>query len=84
MSDSFATPWTVAQQAPLPIEFSRRGYWSEVPFPTPGDLPNPGIESMSLAFPALTGRFIITQLPGKPLFNSLQIPQFECSETPEY
>ena len=43
LSDS-ATPWTVAPQAPLPMEFSRQGYWSGLPFPFPGDLPHPGIE----------------------------------------
>ena len=77
-------PGTVALQARLSMEFSSQEYWSGLPCSPAGDLPNPGIESMSLAFPALTGRFIITQLPGKPLFNSLQSPQFECSETPEY
>ena len=53
MSDSFATPWTIACQAPLSMEFPRPEYWSGVPFPTPGDLPNPGIESTSLVSPAL-------------------------------
>ena len=50
----FATPWTVARQAPLSMEFSRQGDWSGLPFPTPGDLPDPEIKPMSLAFPALT------------------------------
>ena len=40
----FATPWTVAYQAPLSMGFSRQEYWSGLPFPSPGDLPNPGIE----------------------------------------
>ena len=40
----FATPWTVAHQAPPSMEFSRQEYWSGLPFPSPGDLPNPGIE----------------------------------------
>ena len=48
-SDSFATPWTVACQAPLPMGFSRQEYWSGLPFPSPGDLPNPGIELVSPA-----------------------------------
>ena len=43
MSDS-AVPWTVACQAPLSVEFSRQEYWSGLPFPSPGNLPNPGIE----------------------------------------
>ena len=45
----FATPWTVAYQAPQSMEFSRQEYWSGLPFPTPGDLPNPGIEPGSPA-----------------------------------
>ena len=40
----FATPWTVAYQAPPSMGFSRQEYWSGLPFPSPGDLPNPGIE----------------------------------------
>ena len=44
----FAAPWTGAQQAPLSMEFSRQEYWSGLPFPTPGDLVNPGIEPGSL------------------------------------
>ena len=53
MSDSFATPWTVALQAPLSMGFSRQEYWSGLPFPSPGDLPHPGIEPVS---PTLAGR----------------------------
>ena len=53
----FATPWTVARQAPLSIGFSRQEYWSGLPCPPPGDLPNPGIEPKSLMSPAFTGRF---------------------------
>ena len=55
MSDSL---WPHGLQAPLSIEFSRQEYWSGLPFPTPGDLPNPGIEPVSPAFPALAGRFL--------------------------
>ncbi|ELR59616.1 hypothetical protein M91_15039, partial [Bos mutus] len=47
-------------QVPMPMEFSRQEYWSGVPFPTPGDLPNPGSEPVSLASPALAGRFFTT------------------------
>ena len=50
----FATPWTVAHQAPLSMEFSRQEYWSGLPFPSPGDLPNPGIEPSSPALRADT------------------------------
>ena len=56
----FVTPWTVACQAPLPMEFSRQEYWSGLPFPCPGDLPNPGIEPMSLVPPALAVGFFTT------------------------
>ena len=63
----FATPWTVAHQAPLSMGFSRQEYWSGVPFPTEGDLPYPGIEStVSLASPALAGGFFTIAPPGKP------------------
>ena len=62
----FATPWTVAHQAPLSMEFSRQEHWSGLPFPPPGDLPDPGIEPTSLLSPALAGRFITTGPPGKP------------------
>ena len=48
----FATPWTVASQAPLSIGFSRQEYWSGLPFPSPGDLPKPGIEPRSPALQA--------------------------------
>ena len=50
----FAAPWTVAYQAPSSMGFSRQEYWRGVPFPSPGDLPDPGIEPAS---PALAGRF---------------------------
>ena len=48
----FVTPWTVAQQAPLSVEFSRQEYWSGLPCPSPGDLPNPGIKPRSPALQA--------------------------------
>ena len=54
------TLWTVAHQAPLSMGFPRQEYWSELPFPSPGDLPDPGIELTSLISPALTGRFFTT------------------------
>ena len=53
--------WTVAQQAPPSVGFSKQEYYSELPFPTPGDLPDPGIEPTSLASPALAGRFFTTR-----------------------
>ena len=57
----FASPWTVALQAPLSMGFSWQEYWSQLSFPSPGDLPNPGIEPTSLMSPALLGRFFITK-----------------------
>ena len=59
------TPWTVAHQVPLSMEFSRQEYWSGLPFLPPGDLPNPRIEPMSPASPALAGGFLTTEPPGK-------------------
>ena len=70
----FTNPWAVAYQAPLCMEFSRQEYWSGWPFPSPGNLPDPVIELMSPVSPALSGRFITTQPPGKPcsaIVNSL-------------
>ena len=60
----FATPWTVAHQAPLSMGFSRQEYWSGLPFPSPGDLPNPGIEPWS---PALQMDSLPSEPPGKPI-----------------
>ena len=51
----FATLWTITHQAPLSMGFSRLEYWSGLPFPSPGDLPNPGIEPISL-IPTCVGR----------------------------
>ena len=62
----FVTPWTAAHQAPLSIESSRQDYRSRLPFPTPGDLPNPGMEPESLVSPVLAGGFFTTVPPGKP------------------
>ena len=50
---ALATPWTVAGQAPLSMGFPRQEYWSGLPFPSPGDLPDPGIKSISPVAPAL-------------------------------
>ena len=56
----FAIPWTVFYQLPLSMGFSRQEYWSGVPFPSPGDLPGPGTEPVSLMPPALASRFFTT------------------------
>ena len=58
----FAIPWTAVYQVPLSMAFSRQEYWSELPFPTPGDLLNPGIKPMFLACPALASRFFTTRV----------------------
>ena len=60
----FGTPYTVAHQAPLSMGFFRQEYWSGLPLPSPGDLPNPGINPVS---PALAGGFFTTEPPGKPI-----------------
>ena len=59
VSNAFLTPWTAALQAPLSVEFSRQEYWSGLPFLSPGNLPDPKIETVS---PALAGRFFSTVL----------------------
>ena len=57
-----ATPWPVARQAPLSMEFPSQEYWSGLPFPTPRDLPDPGVKPESLASPALAGGVFATVL----------------------
>ena len=57
---TLVTPWTVACQVPLSMEFSKQEYWSGLPFPSPGDLPDPGIK------PALAGGFFTTEPTRKP------------------
>ena len=69
MANSFATPWTVAHRAPLSLEFSQQEYWSGLLFPSPGDLPDPRIESMS---PALAGGFFTTGPAGKLLYRYMR------------
>ena len=59
----FETPWTVANQAPLSVRFSRQEYWSGLPFPSLGDLPNPGIKPES---PALQVGSLPSEPPGSP------------------
>ena len=71
----FVTPQAVACQAPLSMGFSRQEYWSRLPIPTPGDLPNPGIKPVSLASPALVDWFFTTAAPEKPEAKS-ELVQF--------
>ena len=66
----FAIPWVGAHQALVSMEFSREEYWGGLPFPTPGELPDPRIEPASLASPAWAGDFfffLTTESPGKSL-----------------
>ena len=74
VSDS-ATPWAVARQAPLSMGFNRQEYWSGLPSPSPGDLPDPGIRPKAPASPALQAGSLVSEPPGKlpycPEFNSV-------------
>ena len=63
----FATPWTVARQAPLSVEFSGKEYWSGLPCPSPGDLPDAGIKPRS---PALQSNSLPSEPPGKPMMST--------------
>ena len=69
----FVILWTVSLQAPLSMRFSRQKYWSGLPFPPLGDLPNPGIEPASPVSTALAGRFSTTEPPGKPPSQIIQL-----------
>ena len=66
----FGIPWTVAHQAPQSMRFSRQEYWSGLSFPSPGDLPNPGIKLM---FPALAREFFTTELSRKPCLTLVNL-----------
>ena len=68
----FATPWTITYQAPPSMGFSRQEYWSGLPFPSPGDLPDPGIDPRS---PALQANALTSEPPGKPhpIFKALPL-----------
>ena len=67
---TLVTPWTVAHQVPLSMGFSRQEYWSGLPFPSPGDLPDPGIGPTS---PALQADSLPPESPGKP-YTLLTLP----------
>ena len=75
LAQLFATPWTVARQAPLSMGFSRQEYWSRLPFPSPGDLPDTGIEPRSPALQAdslpLSHKFELGQDYSKALCETL-------------
>ena len=81
MSDFFLTPWITAHQAPLSMRILRQEYWSGFPFPSTGDLPDPGIKPAS---PVFVGRFSTAELPGKPVLfvERLQRNTNICGATP--
>ena len=71
MSNCIVTQWTVAHQAPLSLEFPRQEYWIGLPFPSPGDLPHPGIELAFPVSPALQADSLPAEPPGKSYNNFL-------------
>ena len=73
MSNSLWPPGLLTRQPPLSMEFSSQEYWRGLPFPTPWDLPDPGIALASHASPALAGRFFTTVAPGKPHLSVTQL-----------
>ena len=78
----FATPWTGTCQAPLSMEFFRQQYWSGLPFPSSGNLPDPGIEPTSLLSPSLACGFFTIASPGKPYKPEISIK--ECAQREQY
>ena len=85
----FETPWSVACKAPLSMEFSRQEYWIRMPFPTLGDLLDPGIKLMSPESVVLVGRFFTTEAPGKPpiQLHSMKITSIDLlhlKSTPQF
>ena len=79
----FATPWTVAFQVPLSMEFSRQEYWSGLPFPSPGDLLGPGIKPRSPVSPALQADSLPPALTGSPWAKVLGQAKKELSSDPK-
>ena len=76
VSDFFVTPWISALQAHLSMWLSRQEYWSGLPFPPPGDLPDAGIEPITSAAPLLASRFFTTEPPGNLLHFTHTKPNF--------
>ena len=75
VSDSFATPWTVACQCLLSMGFPRQEYWNGLPFPSPGDLPDPGLEPIP---PALEGGFFTTKSPELYIYFGRNTTELKC------
>ena len=76
---TLVTPWTVARLAPLSMGFHRQEYWSGLPFPSPGGLPNSGIEPMSPASSASASGFFTTSTTWEALFQALQEPKISLA-----
>ena len=72
------SPMNCSHQAPLSMEFSKQAYWSGLPFPTPGDLPDPGIELASLVAPTLTGKFFTNTATWEALKGFWDIVYLRC------
>ena len=70
------TAWIIGHQSPLYMEFYGHGYWGGLPFPTPGDLPDPGTEPMSFVFPALASVFFATTPTWKPIISLIYLNEF--------
>ena len=77
----FEILWTIAHKDPPSMEFSRQEYWSGLPFPSLGDLSDPGIKPASLGSPVLAGRFLTTQPPGNGEGNGNPL-QYSCLANP--
>ena len=71
----FVAPWTAARQAPLSMKISRQEYWSGLPLPTPGDLPDPGFKPISLSSPAVVGVIFTTK---HHLGGGAKFPLIKC------
>ena len=78
----FVNLWIVTYQVPLSTGFSRQEYWSGLPFPSPGDLPDPGIKPASLAYPAMAREFFITGLPKNIYLAVLDLSSGMCNLVP--
>ena len=74
------TPWTVAHQTPLSMRFSKQEYWSGLPFPSPGDLPNPQIEPRSPKSPVLASEYLPLGPPERPRMHTLGPKSLGCEE----
>ena len=77
------TPWTAARQAPLSMAFSRQEHCSGLPFPSPGHLPDPGLEIPFLVSPISPGGFFSAEPPGKPPAGSMVLLKFHAHPEPQ-